>query len=256
MRPLAFLICLLSLPVLSRSQDSTKTSSFFLSVEPNMMFADRKFSDYQTNKELYIKNKNALGVSINFGYQVERNHLFANLQTHFLLLRNAISIDYANSGINNYSEIKYSNDHYGYDYATAQGLNINGGYKLSIGKRSKLYLGLGAHMDFTFIYSSSHSVQLTTSDSGTGTFKSVYNEDVPDNQRLAFGGDAFATYSFQLGRATMFVGGHFSYTPGQTIKASFQSFTGTTAENSGTVELHRSYAGLTLGMFMGRKVKK
>lgn len=256
MRHLLIILCLLVVPLLSKGQDKETTRAFFLSIEPNMMLANRTFSDYQANKTLYLKNKNSAGVGINFGYQLERNNLFVNAQIHFLLLRNAVAIDFENSGFNATSDIKYSDDSYGFDYVTAEGLNINGGYKIATGRKNCVYLGIGAHMDYTFITSSSNGVQVTTSSSGTGTFQNVYYEEMQNYPKLSVGGDAFANYNFHLGKASMIVGAHYSFVPGQTIKAHFKSFQSISAANSGTVTLHRSYAGLTLGVFLGKTVRK
>lgn len=222
--------------------------SFFLSIEPNLMLADREITS--SRDDIYFKNKSSLGVGVNFGYQKDlKKNFYYNAYSQALVLRSAVSIDYEGSGFNKLSEIKYSKETFGLDYIMALGLGLSGGYKIDISEKSWVKVGVGGHVNFSGV-SSGGGVLVSTQKQGNASLASVYSEEINEYKfpYVFCGADVFVNYFFNIGNQTLFSGLHYSYNPGKKIKGNYSSFSDFTFKDSGTFELSKSYVGLNLGI--------
>lgn len=250
------ILTFLLIPMIVGAKSDPKSNRFLVSFEPNVMLANRTYSNLQKDTSLFVKNRNALGFSVGTGYQHQHKHLFIKAELRFLLLRNGIRLDYNESGFNSTWNTTQKNENKIFTYTSAQGITITGGYIFNLARRSDLFLGIGGHIDHTFTTTSMYKVITSGGDTNSPNFQDTYTEYVHDYPRFNYGADFSATYSFGLGRLNAFTGFHYAYVPGQRITADFTSFNGLGSANNGQVSISRSYTGLTLGFFFGGENRK
>lgn len=222
----------------------------WLSLEPNLMLSGARIVSQNNNN--YLSRSDKPGVSLSAGYQFDLPaRFFISGNAHFLLLRNAVNINYPQSGFNNFSEVQFEKQTYAFDYVSAGGLALSSGYKITIGDRRYISVAAGAHIDFAVVPSQND----ISAAKGGGQLAAVYYEQ-PDDDRLPriFAGlDAYLAYNFQLGRTWLFAGLHYSVDPGQAIKGHFRSFPDYNFRDNGAWELRKSYLGLSLGIHLPKK---
>lgn len=224
---------------------------FLFSLEPNITLGNRTF-DHKA-AQTYVKNKNVLGIGLNIGYQLEWDHLFTNARLFFLASRNAIDIDFASAGFNDSSAMKYSNGSYSFEYNSSVGLALNGGYKLHVSKSNSIYLGAGFQAAYALKQPKSNAVEVYTGNGTGNNMRNVYYELITHAPSLVAGANLFVNYDFYIGSAHLLTGVNYYFVPGQQIKGSYVAFSGMPSENSGTMEIRRSYLCVSLGIMTGRK---